>query len=118
MLYFYSGGVRHTLGDILLTTVGSARSCTSVMTPSCGTFSRARGVLCCCCVHACVRGCLRDRYHVSANSHSAQTRAWQPALSALLGLASQIYMSFKITARRSLLARSQDMIDTKFSVVI
>jgi hypothetical protein len=31
---------------------------------------------CCCCVHACVRGCLRDRHHISDDT-SAQTRAWR-----------------------------------------
>jgi hypothetical protein len=31
----------------------------------------------CCCVHACVRGCPRDRHHVLADLHSAQTRAWK-----------------------------------------
>ena len=30
-----------------------------------------------CYVHACVCGCLRDRHHVSADIHSAQTRAWR-----------------------------------------
>ena len=30
----------------------------------------------CCCAHACVRGCLRDRHHISADT-SAQTQAWR-----------------------------------------
>jgi hypothetical protein len=70
-----------------------------------------------CCVHACVRGCLRGRHHVLADLHIGEDpgcpklarlsvsilleyfytkiRFSTPALSALLGLAGQIYLSEK-----------------------